>query len=78
VSFVNTVVDRTFVRTYLYAYISVRLANREPDRNAIDSVLPDLHRQITILDAAVKKTGFLAGDRFTFADINLRQACCRG
>jgi glutathione S-transferase len=71
VSFVNTVVDRTFVRTYLYAYITARLANREPDRNAIDSVLPDLHRQITILDAAVKKTGFLAGDRFTFADINL-------
>ena len=71
VSFVNTVVDRTFIRTYLYAYIAARLGNREPDRNAIDSVLPDLHRQITILDAAVKKTGFLVGDRFTFADINL-------
>jgi glutathione S-transferase len=64
-------VDRTFIRTYLYAYITARLANREPDRNAIDTVLPDLYRQITILDAAVKETGFLVGDRFTFADINL-------
>ena len=30
-----------------------------------------LHRQITILDTAVKTTGFLVADRFTFADINL-------
>ena len=71
VSFVNTVVDRTFIRTYLYAYTVARLSHREPDRIAIDSVLPDLHRQIVVLDAAVRETGFLAGKRFTFADINL-------
>jgi glutathione S-transferase len=71
VSFINTVVDRTFIRTYLYEYIAARRGNRKPDRNVIDSVLPDLHRQITILDTAVKTTGFLAADRFTFADINL-------
>jgi glutathione S-transferase len=71
VSFVNTVIDRTLIRTYLYAYIAARLDNRAPDRNAINSVLPDLRRQISILDAAVESTGFLAGDRFTFADINL-------
>jgi glutathione S-transferase len=71
VSFVNTVVDRTFIRTYLYAYIAARLSNRQPDRDAINSILPELHRQISILDAAVENTGFLAGGRFTFADINL-------
>jgi glutathione S-transferase len=71
VSFVNTVVDRTFIRTYLYEYIAARRDRRKPDRNVIDSVLPDLHRQITILDTAVKTTGFLVADRFTFADINL-------
>jgi glutathione S-transferase len=71
VSFVNTVVDRTFIRTYLYEYIAARRGNREPDRNVIDAVLPDLHRQIAILDAAVEATGFLVADRFTFADINL-------
>lgn len=67
-SFVNTVVDRTFSRTYLYAYIFARLNHCEPDRIAIESILPDLHRQVTVLDAAVKETGFLAGDRFSFAD----------
>ena len=71
VSFVNTVVDRTFIRTYLYEYIAARRGNRKPDRNVIDQVLPDLHRQIAILDAAVKTTGFLVADRFSFADINL-------
>jgi glutathione S-transferase len=71
VSFVNTVVDRTFIRTYLYAYISARLGNHEPDRNAINSVLPELHRQISVLDAAVERTGFLVGGRLTYADINL-------
>jgi glutathione S-transferase len=71
VSFVNTVVDRTFIRTYLYEYIAALRANRNPDRNVIEQVLPDLHRQIAILDTAVKATGFLVADRFTFADINL-------
>jgi glutathione S-transferase len=71
VSFVNTAVDRTFIRTYLYEYLAARRDKRPPDRNVIDQVLPDLHRQITILDAAVKPTGFLVADRFTFADINL-------
>jgi glutathione S-transferase len=71
VSFVNTVVDRTFIRTYLYEYIAALRGRRQPDRNVIDKVLPDLHRQIAILDTAVKPTGFLVADRFTFADINL-------
>jgi glutathione S-transferase len=71
VSFVNTVVDRTFIRTYLYEYIAALRGRRQPDRSVIDAVLPDLHRQITILDTAVEPTGFLVADRFTFADINL-------
>jgi glutathione S-transferase len=71
VSFTNTVVDRTFIRTYLYEYLAARRDKRRPDRNVIDAVLPDLHQQITILDTAVKATGFLVADRFTFADINL-------
>ncbi|WP_081494330.1 glutathione S-transferase C-terminal domain-containing protein [Bradyrhizobium genomosp. III] len=50
---------------------SLRLNRCEPDRVAIESVLPDLHRQIIVLDAAVKETGYLAGNQFSFADINL-------
>jgi len=71
VSFVNTTVDRTLVRTYLFAYIKAMMAGEPPDRLAIDLVLPDLRKQIGILDKAVAKSGYLVDDRLTLADLNL-------
>src|SRR3954468_217831 len=71
VSLVNTVIDRTMIRTYLFAYIAPKTADGKPDRQAIDAVLPALREQIGILDKAVANTGYLVEDRFTFADINL-------
>jgi glutathione S-transferase len=71
VSLVNTVMDRTMIRTYLYAYIVPNPATGEPDRETIEAVTPALREQIGVLDAAVAKTGYLVGDQFTFADINL-------
>jgi glutathione S-transferase len=69
VSFVNTVIDRSFVRTYLYAYI--RTPDGKPDRAAIDRVMPDVQAQLAVLDKTVAKTGHLVDDIFTYADINL-------
>ena len=71
VSLVNTVVDRTFVRTYLYAYIAAKTSDGSPDRKAIDAVMPDVRQQLAVLDKAVAKTGHLVDDVLTFADINL-------
>jgi glutathione S-transferase len=71
VSLVNTVMDRTLIRTYLFAYIAPKTADGKPDRAAIDAVMPMVREQLGILDRAVAATGYLAGDRFTFADINL-------
>jgi glutathione S-transferase len=71
VSLVNTTMDRTLIRTYLYAYIIARLAGRAPDRSAIDAVLPDVRKQVAVLDQAVAQTGYLVGDLFTLADVNL-------
>jgi glutathione S-transferase len=71
VSIVNTVMDRTLIRTYLYAYIAAKSADGEPDREAIEAVMPALRQQIAVLDTAVAKTGYLVDDQFTFADINL-------
>jgi len=70
-SLVNTVMDRTLIRTYLFAYIAPGTADGGPDRAAIDAVLPALREQIGVLDKAVAKSGYLVGDQFTFADINL-------
>src|SRR5262249_13511619 len=69
VSAVNTVIDRTFVRSYLFSYIFPKTADGKPDRRAIDEVAPELRKQIDILDKAVAGTGHLAGSQFSFADI---------
>jgi glutathione S-transferase len=71
VSLVNTVMDRTLIRTYLFAYIAQRTSDGKPDREAIEAVMPALREQLGILDHAVAETGHLVGDQFTFADINL-------
>jgi glutathione S-transferase len=66
VSLVNTAMDRTRIRTYLYAYIVPQTAGK-PDREAIEAVMPAVREQLGILDKAVARTGYL----FTYADINL-------
>jgi glutathione S-transferase len=71
VSLINTVMDRTLVRTYLYAYIAAKNSDGEPDRAVIDAVMPAVREQLGILDRAVARTGHLVDHQFTFADINL-------
>jgi glutathione S-transferase len=71
VSLVNTVIDRTLIRTYLFAYIAPNTADGRPDRAAIEAVMPALRQEIGILDQAVAATGYLVENQFTFADINL-------
>jgi glutathione S-transferase len=71
VSLVNTVIDGTLIRTYLFAYIAPKTADGKADRAAIDAVMPALREQIGVLDKAVAKSGYLVDDQFTFADINL-------
>ena len=44
VSLVNTLIDRTLIRTYLYAYIAPKNVDG-PDRDAIEAVMPALLRR---------------------------------
>ena len=71
VSFVNTAVDHSLIRTYLYAYIAAMRAGTPPDRGIIDTALVNVRKQMGILDQAVAKTGYLVGDQLTLADLNL-------
>ena len=71
VSLVNTIMDATLVRTYLFAYAVPKTADGKPDQDIIESVTPAVRTQLAILDNAVRATGYLVGDRFTLADINL-------
>lgn len=71
VSLVNTVMDVTLIRTYLLAYAAPRTTDGKPDQKIIDAVTPAVRLQLGILDEAVAETGYLVGDQFTLADINL-------
>lgn len=71
VSLVNTRMDSTMIRTYLFAYIFPKTEDGKPDRKTIDAVTPALQEEIGLLDRAVAKGGYLAGDSLTFADINV-------
>jgi len=71
ISVVNTTIDRTMIRTFLFAYIGPKVATDGPDRETILSVMPAVLEQIAVLDRAVAETGFLVGDAYSFADINL-------
>jgi|SRR5262245_62077030 len=71
VSLVNTLMDQTLIRTYIFAYIAPKTGGSEPDRETIEAVIPALREQIAVLDEAVAATGYLVGDDLTFADLNL-------
>src|SRR5258707_14820564 len=59
VSLVNTVIDRTLIRTYLFAYIAPGIADGKPNRAAIDAVMPAVRAQGAVLDKAGAKNGHL-------------------
>ena len=71
VSLVNTRMDATMIRTYLFAYLFPKTADGKPDRQVIDAVTPALKEEIGLLNKSVARGGYLAGDGFTFADINV-------
>lgn len=71
ISYINTVTDPLLVRRYLFSYLFPKTADKKPDRAAIDAMLPDVEREIGVLDAALAKTGHLVGNRLTIADIYL-------
>jgi glutathione S-transferase len=76
VSLVNTVIDPCLIRTYVFSYLIPRGVDGQPDRAAIDAVLPAMQKQFDVLDRAVATTGYLVGDSFSLADIYLLPILC--
>jgi glutathione S-transferase len=70
-SLLNTHIDPLLIRRYLRAYFFPDTADGSPDRKTIEAALPDMRTQFAVLDEAVRATGYLAGNSFTLADIDL-------
>ncbi len=71
ISLVNTAIDQVLIRQYLFAYVFPKTEDGKPDRKTIDAVAPKMREHLALLDNAVAATGYLAGDRYSFADMNL-------
>ena len=71
VSLINTGFDPVMVRQYMLGYLFPGTPDGSPNRALIDAALPKMEVQLQILDRAVAKTGYLVGDGFTLADIDL-------
>ena len=71
ISLINTHIDPLLLRRYLRAYFFPDTADGSPDRKTIDAALPDMRTNFALLEEAVSATGYLAGNSFTLADMDL-------
>lgn len=71
VSIVCTTLDPLWLRQYYAAYVLAVRGNGVVNRSMIDAAIPKMEPQFAVIDRAVAKTGYLAGDSFTLADAYL-------
>ena len=70
VSLGNVEFDKLMIRQYVVGYAFPKEPGK-PDMTAIKAAAEKMKPQVAVLDRAVAPTGYLAGDSFTFADINI-------
>ena len=70
VSLGNVEFDKVMIRQYVVGYAFPKEPGK-PDMPAIKAAAEKMKPQVAVLDRAVAATGYLAGDRFTLADINI-------
>ena len=70
ISTVNCYMYDTLIRQYLFSYLFPKGADGQPDRSAIDAVVPEVKRQIGLIDRGLEGRDWLAGE-FSLADMFL-------
>ncbi len=68
ISVVNCYMYDLMIRQYLFSYLFPKGADGQPDRAAIDAVVPEVNRQIALIDQGLEGRDWLAGD-FSLADL---------
>src|SRR5258708_14520627 len=69
VSLINTVIDRTLIRTYVFAYVFPKTADGRPSPAPDAALLPDPNAPFALLHKPVPATRHLARDPFTVRDL---------
>ncbi len=70
VSYVNVKVDRWIMREFVVPSLFFDEATG-PDTAKINMAIPEIEKYIAPLDQVVARTGYLVGDKLTYADMNL-------
>ena len=70
ISYGNIKVDRWIMREFVVPTVFADKV-KGPDMARITASLPEIGKCLAALDAAVSKTGYLAGTSLTFADMNV-------
>ena len=70
ISAINCYMYDTLIRQYLFSYLFPKGADGQPDRAAIDAVVPEVKRQIGLVEQGLDGRDWLAGE-FGLADIFL-------
>jgi len=70
VSLGNVEFDKVMIRQYVVGYAFPKEPGK-PDMAQIGKAAERMKPQVAALDKQVAKTGYLAGDSFTYADINM-------
>lgn len=70
VSYGNAKVDRCITREFVVLSIFFDKA-KGPDTARINAAIPEIEKCAEVLDDALAKTGYLVGDRLTYADMNV-------
>ena len=71
ISVINCYVYDSWVRKYVLQYIFPKGDNGQPDRTVIDATVPEIDRQLGLLERDLGDRKFLGGDSVCIADIFL-------
>ncbi len=71
VSAINDYIDETMIRQYVLAYVRAQMSGNAPDRAVIDAALPEVERQLGVIDGAIGAGKHLVGDQLSYADLFL-------
>jgi glutathione S-transferase len=71
ISMVNSYLYEDIIKKYVLAYIFPKTEDKSPDRALIAAALPNLQRDLEIVDRAVGEHPWLAGKSLSLADLFL-------
>ncbi|MEO0673115.1 MAG: glutathione S-transferase family protein [Pseudomonadota bacterium] len=67
VSLIQTAIEPVLIRQYVFAYLFPKGENGEPDRDAIDAIVPEVERLLGVVASGVERKAF-AAERMQIAD----------